>query len=178
MRIRIPHTGRSWIGRGILAIRRRRGWTTCSPRPPSHSGADLVLRKGYVVYLPVYQEDLPAFQKDEPEDLVAERRRTLRGFVVGTFRADELFANTFGKTFHPAIDFEVYDGENAISSSLLYDKNGVRNAGEKGNAALFSEVRLIKAAGARPEGASGAFTSPRCQHSREGPGATSPPSCS
>ena len=115
----------------------------------SHSGADVVLRKGYVVYLPVYQEDLPAFQKDEPEDLIAERRRTLRGFVVGTFRADELFANTFGKTFHPAIDFEVYDGENAISSSLLYDKNGVRNAGEKRNAALFSEVRLIKAAGAR-----------------------------
>ena len=36
----------------------------------SHSGADLVLRKGYVVYLPVYQEDLPAFQKDEPEDLL------------------------------------------------------------------------------------------------------------
>jgi signal transduction histidine kinase len=115
----------------------------------SHSGPDLVLRKGYVVYLPVYKEDLPAFQKDEPEDLVAKRRRTLRGFVVGTFRADELFANTFGKTFHPAIDFEVYDGENAISSSLLYDKNGVRNAGEKRNAALFSEVRLIKAAGAR-----------------------------
>ena len=40
----------------------------------SHSGADLALRKGYVVYLPVYQEDLPAFQKNEPEDLVAERR--------------------------------------------------------------------------------------------------------
>jgi signal transduction histidine kinase len=118
---------------------------------PSHSGADLDLRKGYVVYLPVYREDLPAFQKSEPEGLVAERRRNLRGFVVGTFRADELFANTFGKTFHPAIDFEVYDGENATSSSLLYDNNGVRNAGEKGDTPLFSEVRLMKAAGARLE---------------------------
>ena len=113
----------------------------------SDSGADLALTKGYVVYLPVYQEDLPAYQKGEPEGLVAERRRTLRGFVVGTFRADELFAQTFGKTFHPAIDFEVYDGKNETSSSLLYDNSGVRNAGTKGNAALFSEERLMNIAG-------------------------------
>jgi CHASE1-domain containing sensor protein len=92
---------------------------------PSHSEADLVLRKGYVVYLPVYQED-------EPKNTVAERRHALRGFVVGTFKADELFAHTFGRTFHPAIDFEVYDGEDAASSSLLYDNNGVRSAGKKG----------------------------------------------
>jgi signal transduction histidine kinase len=118
---------------------------------PSHSGADLALRQGYVVYLPVYRKDLPAFQKSEPEDLVAERRLDLRGFVVGTFRADELFANTFGKTFHPAIDFEVHDGESATSSSLLYDNNGVRNAGEKGDTALFSELRLMKAAGSQLE---------------------------
>ena len=109
---------------------------------PSHSEADLDLRKGFVVYLPVYQ-------KGEPKDTVAERRRALRGFVVGTFKADELFAHTFGKTFHPAIDFEVYDGEDAASSSLLYDNNGVRNAGEKGDTALFSEVRGIRVADTR-----------------------------
>jgi signal transduction histidine kinase len=109
---------------------------------PSHSEADLALRKGFVVYLPVYQ-------KGEPKDTVAERRRALRGFVVGTFKADELFAHTFGKTFHPAIDFEVYDGEDAASSSLLYDNNGVRNAGEKGDTALFSEVRGIRVADTR-----------------------------
>jgi signal transduction histidine kinase len=91
-------------------------------------------------------------QKDEPEGLVAKRRRTLRGFVVGTFRADELFTHTFGKTFHPAIDFEVYDGENLASSSLLYDNNGVRNAGKNlEDADTFSEVRQMKAAGARLE---------------------------
>jgi signal transduction histidine kinase len=113
---------------------------------PSLSETDPVLEKGFVVYLPVYQEDLPAYQKGEPRGSVAERRRTLRGFVVGTFKAEELFAQTFGKTFHPAIDFEVYDGEDAASSSLLYDNNGVRNAGEKGNAAFFKE-RHMKVAG-------------------------------
>ncbi len=109
---------------------------------PSHSEADLAFRKGFVVYLPVYQEG-------GPKDTVAERRRALRGFVVGTFKADELFAHTFGRTFHPAIDFEVFDGEDAASSSLLYDNNGVRNAGEKGNATLFSKVRRIKVADTR-----------------------------
>src|SRR5215203_2044408 len=116
---------------------------------PSHSDADLVLRKGFVVYLPVYQEDLPPYQEDEPKDTVAERRRTLRGFVVGTFSADELFAHTFGRTFHPAIDFEVYDGEDVASSSLLYDSHSVRSAGEKGDATLFSKVRRIKVADTR-----------------------------
>ena len=110
---------------------------------PSHSEADLVLRKGFVVYLPVYQEG-------EPKDTVAERRHALRGFVVGTFKAEELLAHTFGRTFHPAIDFEVYDGEDAASSSLLYDNNGVRSAGEKGDAPLFSKVRRIKVADTRP----------------------------
>src|SRR5215210_87127 len=109
---------------------------------PSSSEANLTWRKGYVVYLPVYQ-------KGEPKDTVAERRRALRGFVVGTFKANELFAHTFGRTFHPAIDFEVYDGENATSSSLLYDSNGVRNVGAKGEAALYSEERQVGVIGTR-----------------------------
>jgi signal transduction histidine kinase len=106
----------------------------------SHSEVEVARTKGFVVYLPVYQEDKPA-------DTVAERRRALRGFVVGTLRSDELFGETFGKTFHPAIDFEVYDGEDVASSSLLYDYNGEKNVGEKGNAALFSDKRRIEVSG-------------------------------
>jgi signal transduction histidine kinase len=107
---------------------------------PAHSEADLAWRKGFVVYLPVYQEG-------EPRGSVAERRHALRGFVVGTFKADQLFAHTFGKTFHPAIDFEVYDSRDVASSSLLYDSNGVRNAREEGDASLFSEERHIGVVG-------------------------------
>jgi signal transduction histidine kinase len=106
---------------------------------PPDSEADLALRKGFLVYLPVYK-------KNEPKDTAAERRRALSGFVVGIFKADALFAGTFGKTFHPAIDFEVYDGKNVESSSLLYDNNGVKSGGEKKDAAFFEE-RLMKAAG-------------------------------
>src|SRR5215210_7232130 len=104
---------------------------------PPDSAADLVLRKGFVVYLPVYQEG-------EPRGTVAERRRALRGFVVGTFKADELFAHTFGRTFHPFFFFEAAATENEASSSLLYDNNGVKDTGEKGDATLFSEERRVK----------------------------------
>jgi len=107
---------------------------------PSRAEADITLRKGYVVYLPVYQED-------EPKGTVAERRRALRGFVVGTLRAHRLFAHAYGKTFHPAIDFEVYDGKAVASSSLLYDNNDVKNAGDTGDTALFTERRAMQAAG-------------------------------
>jgi signal transduction histidine kinase len=107
---------------------------------PSRSGDDLALEKGFVVYLPVYREN-------EPAGTVAERRRALKGFIVGTFRADELFTITFGEFFHPAIDFEVYDGEDAASSSLLYDYNGAKGAGKRGAAALFSDKRQFDITG-------------------------------
>jgi signal transduction histidine kinase len=109
------------------------------PNAPPDSEADLALKKGFFVYLPVYK-------RNEPKDTVAERRRALSGFVVGIFKADELFADTFGKTFHPAIDFEVYDGKDVASNSLLYDNNGVKRGGEKKDAAFFDE-RPMKAAG-------------------------------
>jgi signal transduction histidine kinase len=107
---------------------------------PSRSEADVVRRKGFVVYLPVYQED-------EPTGTVAERRHALRGFVVGTFRSDNLFARAFGEIFNPAIDVEVYDDKDVASSSLLYDKNRTSNAGEKRDAALFSKESQINMGG-------------------------------
>jgi signal transduction histidine kinase len=101
------------------------------------SEADLALRKGLAIYLPVYQ-------KDEPRDTVAERRQALRGFVVATFTTNELIGDAFSRHFHPAVDFEVYDSEYVATSPPLYDYNGVKNAGEEGNVALFSGERRIK----------------------------------
>jgi CHASE1-domain containing sensor protein len=52
------------------------------------STADLALRQGFVVYLPIYQEgELP--------ESVGERRRALRGFIVGSFISDELLDGIF-----------------------------------------------------------------------------------
>jgi signal transduction histidine kinase len=100
-------------------------------------GKDLVRSKGVALYLPVYQEG-------EPRNNVTERRDALRGFVVATLPTEKLFGDAFSKRFHPAIDFEVYDGRDVTSSPLLYDSNSVKKAGEKGNAALFSGDQHIR----------------------------------
>jgi signal transduction histidine kinase len=107
---------------------------------PEDSNADLALRTGFVVYLPVYEEG-------EPLGTVAERRRALRGFVVGSFAIDELFRGVFRGAFDPQIDFEVYDGGDPASSPLLYDNDGIKRAGETGPDALYSEESRIEVAG-------------------------------
>ena len=57
--------------------------------PSPNSSADLALQPGFAVYLPVYREG-------EPQGTVAERRRALRGFVVGFFKWDGLLDGVFG----------------------------------------------------------------------------------
>ena len=107
--------------------------------PEDHS-ADLALRSGFVVYLPIYQ-------KGEPLETVAERRNALQGFIVGRFISEELLDGIFKGSFDPAIDFEVYDGENTLSSPLLYDRDGIKRAGERGNESLFSKKSSFEVAG-------------------------------
>src|SRR5215211_2416048 len=108
--------------------------------PTSGSKADLALSPGFAVYLPVYAEG-------EPVESVAARRQALRGFVVGYFRRDGLLDDVFGSGFDPAIDFEVYDGTDVESGSLLYDEDGVQRAGEEEYDPRFSEKNRIGVAG-------------------------------
>jgi signal transduction histidine kinase len=110
--------------------------------PPKNSSADLALDAGFAVYLPVYDEA-------KPTGNVAERRRALKGFVVGFFRRDGLFDDVFGSSFHPAIDFEVYDGATAGSSERLYDDDGVQHAGDEEFDPLFSRQDRSEVAGRR-----------------------------
>jgi serine phosphatase RsbU (regulator of sigma subunit)/CHASE1-domain containing sensor protein len=107
---------------------------------PADSEADLALEQGFVVYLPVYNDG-------EPQETVAERRRALGGFVVGSFVVDGLLGGVFRGAFEPAIDFEVYDGREAASSPLLYDSDGIKRADERGSATLFSNESQLRIAG-------------------------------
>ena len=109
-------------------------------QPPKGSHADLALGPGFAVYLPVYEEG-------KPTGTVEERRHALKGFVVGYFRRDGLLDDVFGSGFDPAIDFEVYDGPDVESSSLLYDEDGVQRAGDAKYHPLFSEQSRSEIAG-------------------------------
>jgi signal transduction histidine kinase len=109
-------------------------------RTAPDAGADLALKPGFVVYLPVYGEG-------EPTATEAERRRALEGFIVGSFRRDGLLDAVFGGRVDPAVDFEVYAGEEAGSGALLYDADGVRRAGVDGYDQLLTERRSVEVAG-------------------------------
>jgi serine phosphatase RsbU (regulator of sigma subunit)/anti-sigma regulatory factor (Ser/Thr protein kinase) len=98
------------------------------------------LETGFVVYLPVYKEG-------ELQGTVAERRRALQGFIVGSFLSDELLDGIFRGSFNPAIDFEVYDGKDTALSAPLYDRDGIKRAGEQGNVSLFSKKSHVEVAG-------------------------------
>ncbi len=108
--------------------------------PPPGSAASLALQSGFAVYLPVYAEG-------GSTETVAGRRRALEGFVAGYFRRDGLLDDVFGGGFEPAIDFEVYDGEDVSASSLLYDYDGVERATDEGYQPMFSEENRIGVAG-------------------------------
>ena len=107
---------------------------------PRNSTADLALQKGFVVYLPIYQEG-------EPQGNVGERRRALRGFIVGSFVSNELVEGIFKGSFDPAIDFEVYDGGNPASSPSIYDRDGIRRDEKKRDEFLFFKESRILVAG-------------------------------
>jgi signal transduction histidine kinase len=108
--------------------------------PTANSITDLALSPGFAVYLPVYAEG-------DPIETVAGRRHALKGFVVGYFRQDGLLDDVFGSGFNPAIDFEVYDGADIESSSLIYDDDGVQRAGKEEYDPLFSKKSRIEVAG-------------------------------
>jgi CHASE1-domain containing sensor protein len=107
---------------------------------PPNSSADLALETGFVVYLPIYS-------MGKPQGTVTERRRALQGFIVGSFLSDELLDGIFRGSFNPAIDFEIYDGGDTASSPPLYDRDGIKRAGEQGNESLFSKKSHVEVAG-------------------------------
>src|SRR5215210_5238234 len=107
---------------------------------PPNSSADLALETGFVAYLPIYS-------MGKPQGTVTERRRALQGFIVGSFLSDELLDGIFRGSFNPAIDFEIYDGGDTASSPPLYDRDGIKRAGEQGNESLFSKKSHVEVAG-------------------------------
>ena len=96
---------------------------------PEGSRADLALKPGLVVYLPVYR-------KSRPIDTVDQRQRALEGFVVASLDAEGLLRGVL-ESFDPSVDFEVYDGEDLAPNSLLYDDDGVLRASESQEPAGF-----------------------------------------
>ena len=95
---------------------------------------------GFVVYTPVYDND--ASQEDS-----TARRRSLQGYIVGVFRAEELIAGVFGDKVSPGVDLEVFDGAELTSSGLLYDDDGTLHATDNAYSPRFEDTATMEVAG-------------------------------
>jgi len=107
---------------------------------PENSPADLSLRPGFAVYLPVYV-------KGEPASTVAERRKALEGFVLATFKMEALLREVSKGAYDPQVDFEVYDGSGLSADQLLYDDDGILRAGDTEEDSLLNRESSIEVAG-------------------------------
>ena len=68
---------------------------------------------GFLVYVPVYHgSGTPA--------TVAERQKTLLGFIYSPYRADDLLLATFQGSEQPDIELQIYDGDSLLSDRLLH----------------------------------------------------------
>ncbi|ABG03278.1 histidine kinase [Rubrobacter xylanophilus DSM 9941] len=112
-----------------------------SEAPPG-SVLDILLRRGFYVYLPVYRGG-------EDPGSPADRRRALEGFVVGIFEMEGLMRGIFRGDFAPAVDLEVYDGGRTSPEALLYDGDGVLRASDPSAAPRFAGSSRLSVGGRR-----------------------------
>jgi diguanylate cyclase (GGDEF)-like protein len=68
-------------------------------------------RQGFLIFMPIY-EGRP--------NTIEKRREQLRGFVLGAYRAGELFTSAIKRTAAKGINFKLYDTTYAVKE-LLYD---------------------------------------------------------
>ncbi|MBC7742796.1 MAG: CHASE domain-containing protein [Bdellovibrionaceae bacterium] len=90
------------------------------------------IQPGFLMFLPIYKEGANA-------DTVDNRRLALTGFLGIPVRAHDFFKIIF-KDQNPLVDFEVYDGSQITTDSLLYDFDGKPYATHR-------EIRKLELAG-------------------------------
>ncbi|MBM3270852.1 MAG: CHASE domain-containing protein [Candidatus Sericytochromatia bacterium] len=69
---------------------------------------------GFLVYFPVYRPGMD-------QGSVQDRRKALLGYVYSPFRAGDFFTAVLGGRLPKEIDFELFDGPDPSSGSLLHD---------------------------------------------------------
>lgn len=95
---------------------------------------DAVNQPGYLLYVPLYQSGiLPA--------TLADRQRTLAGFLYAAFRADELVFSTIQDGMGTQFHLSLYDGDTPKTGQLVFSSMG-SEAAPAADIALFSIQRL------------------------------------
>ena len=94
-------------------------------------------RASFVIYLPVYRSGAPI-------DTVEERREALQGFIYGSFIVEKLLLGIFGKKGDPALDIEVYEGNNPRRDRLLHDSPRLFHGEDQGSTPRFTRTVMAQ----------------------------------
>lgn len=102
---------------------------------------DTDVQAGFLVYLPVFDQELPT---ETPE----QRAEAVRGFVYAPFRANDLMSG-LNKTNLPDIEFAIFDGTELTDQQLLFDsdRRSGENAGAVQSNAEFSQTERLQLRG-------------------------------
>lgn len=76
-----------------------------------------------------------------------QRQNSLKGFVFGSFVGVDLFRGIFGGRVLTDIDFEIFDGSEASTNSLIYDDDHVLHTTDKFYSASFNKKSILSVYG-------------------------------
>jgi len=100
-------------------------------------------QRGFLMYLPVYDHT-------KPHDTQAERRENILGWVYAPFRMHDLMRGIIGPHFGEKgsmISFDIYDGDTASSTNLIYDFKKHTGIHPPKHKAVFSTLKQIDIGG-------------------------------
>ena len=104
------------VRRAAMERARDTGLPAASGRVTLVQEIDPETQPGFLIYAPVYTNDLDLTTADE-------RRKALVGFVYSPFRVGDLLNGILANKRDPNIDFWVFDGPNRSADTLLFDSS-------------------------------------------------------
>ncbi|KAF0109571.1 MAG: multi-sensor hybrid histidine kinase [Chloroflexi bacterium] len=93
------------------------------------------VQAGFLMYVPVYMHGIPT-------NSVEERRAALQGYVYSPFRIKNLIDGTFPEPMNE-IDFEIFDGVEVSSSTLMYDSDESGRGLDEESEPMFFDYKTI-----------------------------------
>lgn len=93
------------------------------------------VRAGFLMYLPVYKNDMP-------QDTLAERRLNLVGWVYSSFRMEDVMTGVRGEN-SAEFDLEIHDGDNISDESLMHDSDASHSHLASDSKALFRSAQRM-----------------------------------
>lgn len=93
------------------------------------------IQPGFLMYLPVYK-------KNTPLGSLEQRRAAIDGYIYAPFRVHDLMSSIFPDPIH-LIDFEIYDGNNTSSQTLMFDSHSSPDDMVKERKPIFSSQKTL-----------------------------------